>query len=146
MSVWVHTAFIILQRVWGQVRYKCEDSCATQHEISHQSFLRIEYTCSLYSVCAYMQSLFSCVELFATLWTIVHQAPLSTGFFRQENWSGLPCPPPGDLPPPRDRTCISYCLPHWQAGSLPPVPPGKSTEKRKYPCNYGHKNIRSPFC
>ena len=34
----------------------------------------------------------------ATLWTIAHQAPLSTGFSRQEYWSGLTCPPPGDLP------------------------------------------------
>ena len=33
-----------------------------------------------------------------TSWTIAHQAPLSTRFFRQEYWSGLPCPPPGDLP------------------------------------------------
>ena len=33
-------------------------------------------------------------------WTVTHQAPLSTGFFRQEYWSGLPCPPPGDLPDP----------------------------------------------
>ena len=32
-----------------------------------------------------------------TLWTIVHQAPLAMGFSRQEYWSELPCPPPGDL-------------------------------------------------
>ena len=44
---------------------------------------------------------FSCVRLFAILWTIVGQAPLSMGFSRQEYWSGLPCPPPGDLPNPR---------------------------------------------
>ena len=35
-----------------------------------------------------------------TPWTVVHQAPLSMGFSRQEYWSGLPCPPPGDLPDP----------------------------------------------
>ena len=40
---------------------------------------------------------FNCVRLFATLWTVVHQAPLSMGFSRQEYWSGLPFPPPGDL-------------------------------------------------
>ena len=34
----------------------------------------------------------------ATLWTVARQAPLSMGFSRQEYWSGLPCPPPGDLP------------------------------------------------
>ena len=38
------------------------------------------------------------VQLFATLWTIAHQAPLSMRFSRQEYWSGLSCPPPGDLP------------------------------------------------
>ena len=47
-----------------------------------------------------MLSSFSHVRLFATLWTVVHQAPLSTGFSRVEYWSGLPCPPPRDLPNP----------------------------------------------
>ena len=37
------------------------------------------------------------VRLFATPWTVAHQAPLSKGFSRQEYWTGLPCPPPGDL-------------------------------------------------
>ena len=49
-------------------------------------------------VCAL--SHFSRVQLFATLWTVAHQAPLSMGFFKQEYWSRLPCPPPGDLPDP----------------------------------------------
>ena len=40
------------------------------------------------------------VQLFETLWTIAHQAPLSMGLSRQEYWNGLPCPPPGDLPYP----------------------------------------------
>ena len=35
-----------------------------------------------------------------TPWTVAHQAPLPMGFFRQEYWSGLPCPPLGDLPNP----------------------------------------------
>ena len=47
-----------------------------------------------------MLSCFSHVQLFATLWTIACQAPLSMGLSRQEHWSGLPCPPPGDLPNP----------------------------------------------
>ena len=38
------------------------------------------------------------VRLSATPWTVAHQAPLSVGFPRQGHWSGLPCPPPGDLP------------------------------------------------
>ena len=52
----------------------------------------------------YLQHLlshFSHVQLCAaTLWTVAHQVPLSMGFSRQEYWSGLPCPSPGDLPNP----------------------------------------------
>ena len=44
-----------------------------------------------------MKSL-SHVQLFASPWTVAHQAPVSMGFPRQEYWSGLPFPPPGDLP------------------------------------------------
>ena len=47
-----------------------------------------------------MLSRFGRVWLFVTLWTIDHQAPLSTGFSRQEYWSVLSCPPPGNLPNP----------------------------------------------
>ena len=43
-------------------------------------------------------SVVSHAQLFATPWTVAHQAPLSMGFSRQECWSGLPFPPPGDLP------------------------------------------------
>ena len=49
-------------------------------------------------MCAHMLSCSSGVQLFATLWTVAYQAPLSMGFSRQEYWSGLQCPPPGDLP------------------------------------------------
>ena len=37
-------------------------------------------------------------DYFATPWTVAHQDPLSMGFSRQQNWSGLPCPSPRDLP------------------------------------------------
>ena len=47
-----------------------------------------------------MLSRFSRVRLFATPWTVACQAPLFMGFSRQEYWSRLPCPPPGDLPDP----------------------------------------------
>ena len=52
------------------------------------------YMCVCVCVCVCILSLFSCVRLFATLWTV---ARLTLGFFRQEYWSGLPCPPPGDV-------------------------------------------------
>ena len=42
----------------------------------------------------------SCVQFFTTPWTVAYQAPPSMGFSRQEYWSGLPFPSPGDLPDP----------------------------------------------
>ena len=48
----------------------------------------------------YVLSCFSCVGLFVIPWTVAFQAPLSMGFSRQEYRSGLPFPPPGDLPDP----------------------------------------------
>ena len=61
------------------------------------------------------------VRLFATPWTEARQAPLSMGFSRQEYWSGLSCPPPGDLPNPG----IKLRSPMLQADSLQTEPPGK---------------------
>ena len=55
--------------------------------------------------------LLSHVRLFATPWSVAHQAPLSTGFSRQEYWSGLPFPSPGDLPDPGiDRVCHYFLV------------------------------------
>ena len=64
---------------------------------------------------ACMLSLFSCVQFFVTLWTVVHQAPLSMDFSRQEYWSGLPFPSPGDLP----NSEIEPRSPALQADALP---------------------------
>ena len=76
-------------------------------------------------VCVCVWHRFSCVWLFVTLWTITHQAPLYMEFSRQEYWSGLPCPPSGDLPDPgiEPTSLMSPAL----AGrsSLPLVSPGK---------------------
>ena len=66
----------------------------------------------------------SCVWLFATPWTVAHQAPLSMEFPRQEYWSGLPFPSLGDLPDPGIEP-MSLSLLHWQEDSLPQAPPGK---------------------
>ena len=57
---------------------------------------------------------FSPVWLFATLWTVAHQAPLFIGFSKQEYWSGLPCPPPGIFLTQESNLCC-LCLLHWQA-------------------------------
>ena len=60
----------------------------------------VGHECVCVCVCVCVLSHFSRVQLFVTLWTVALQAPLSMGFSRQEYWSGLPCPPPGDLPDP----------------------------------------------
>ena len=67
-----------------------------------------------------MKSL-SRVRLFATLWTVAPQAPLSMGFSKQGYWSGLPCPPPGNLCNPG----IETRSPTLQVDSLLSEPPGK---------------------
>ena len=72
-----------------------------------------------------MISHFSSVRLFATLWTVAHQVPLSMGFSRQESWSELPCPPPGDLPDSGTEP-LFLMPPILVGGLLPLVPPGKS--------------------
>ena len=61
----------------------------------------------------------------ATSWTVARQAPLSMGFSRQEYWSGLPFPSPGDLPDPG----IESGSPAFQADSLPSEPPGNSNNE-----------------
>ena len=69
-------------------------------------------------------SCLSCIQIFVPLWTAACQALLSLGFSRQEYWSGLSCPPPGDLPDPG----IEPRSPALQADSLP-----LSRQQRK-PC------------
>ena len=70
--------------------------------------------------------LFSHVQLFGTPWTIAYQASLSIGFSRQEYWSGLPFPSPGDLPNPG----IEPGSPALQADTLPSEPPWALIKKK----------------
>ena len=76
-----------------------------------------EYMCVCVCVCVCVcarkrMSMLSVVSNFATPWTITHHASLSVDFSRQEYWSGLPFPPPGDLPDPgmEPATPVSYVL------------------------------------
>ena len=64
-----------------------------------------------------MLSHFSCVQLFVTTWTAARQAPLSMEFSGQDYWSGLPRPPPGDLPNPGIKP-VSLTSPALAAGFL----------------------------
>ena len=70
-------------------------------------------------VCGYVSAqLFSRVQLFVTPWTVVHRAPLSTEFSRQEYWSGLPFPTSGNLPDP-ETELTSLASPALAGDSLP---------------------------
>ena len=95
-----------------------------------------------YILCIYILSkrlshakLFSCVWLFATPWTVAHQAPQSTGFSRQEYPSGLPCPPPGDLPNPGIEL-VYPVSPTLQARTTEPR--GKPTHTRTHTDTHTH--------
>ena len=75
----------------------------SQNEYTQHSYTKINLTVTMLNdpeSCACVLSRLSPVQLFQTLWTVAHQAPLSTGFSRQEYWNGLPFLPPGDLPNP----------------------------------------------
>ena len=80
--------------------------------------------CHLQQILVLLVWSLSHVQLFATPWTVASQAPLSMGFSRQEYWSGLLCPPPGDLPNPG----IKLASPALASGFfffLTTEPPGK---------------------
>ena len=79
----------------------------------------------LYLKLACMPSHFSCVRLFATLWTTVHQAPLFMGILQARilKWVAM-LPSRGSSLTQGSNMCLLHLL-HWQVGSLPLVPPGK---------------------
>ena len=85
-------------------------------------FYSMSYSYQLYIsyifMYACMLSRFLSVQLFATPWTVAHQAPLSMEFSRQECRSDLPCPPPGDLPDP-EIELVSPVSPALKADFLP---------------------------
>ena len=94
-------ALFITAKIWKQP--KCSPADKWIDNVRHTYIYVCVCVCHMYvcihtHTCMCMLSCFSCVQLFATLWTIACQAPLSMGFSRQEYWSGLPCPPPGHLP------------------------------------------------
>ena len=80
---------------------------------------------------------FNHVRLFVTLWTVAHRAVLSMGFSRQDSWSGLPFPPPGDLPSPGVKP-KSPMYPPLQAVSLPTEQSWKLFKIRGHVFIYSH--------
>ena len=93
--------------------------------IFHQHMLQLKFLIKvepfLSGVCTL--SHFSCVRQRPR--GLAHPIPLPMGFSRQEYWSGLPSLPPGESFQLRNRTCFFYIYLHWQAVSLPLVPPEK---------------------
>ena len=116
---------------WADFCFSVDQRCHTSHtgrtassqQLGHMCLLpphpqhhSIGQHCSLYGF--YTQLLlsrFSHVRLFETPWTLTRQASLSMGFSRQDYWSGLSCPPPGESFQSRDRTHVSYvsCIGRW---------------------------------
>ena len=91
-----------------------------------------EERCCRYLPPTRLLSHFSHVWLFVIPGTVACQAPQSTGFSRQEYWSGLLCPPPGELPDPgiEPASSVSSVL---KVGSLPTEPPGKTSREHQLP-------------
>ena len=80
------------------------------HEIYMYKFS--DKSSALKEACVYAKLLQVCLTV-CTLWTVACQAPLSMGFFRQENWSGLPCPPPEYLFTQGSNISYVSCIGRW---------------------------------
>ena len=89
VELWDHMATLFL--------IFCETSILFSNFHGHTNFHSHQHCTGVPFLCAVL-SHFSHVQLFVTPWTVAHWAPLSIGFSRQEYWSGLPFPTPGDLP------------------------------------------------
>ena len=98
-----------------------------KYKLKQQAVFRAVLSLGIMTVCVCVKSL-SRVRFFATPWTVARHAPLSMGFSKQEYWSGLPFPSPGDLPNPGIKSGSSAL----QADALSSEPPRKP-EDQKYP-------------
>ena len=92
---WCENSMLCICHFWPKLLKKGLPLSCTHNIMPHSTNLECRYLPD-----ALVLSCFSCVWLFVTQWTSGHQAILYSGFSRQENWSGLPFPFPGDLPNP----------------------------------------------
>ena len=118
LSFWKNTSTIMSSYIAAVHPFSCglglSDNCC--FNMSHVSFIvRCVFLFSpLWVSVKAMLSHFSCVLLFGTPWAVALQGPLSAGFSWQEYWSGLPYPPPRDLP----NLGVKAVSPELQVGSL----------------------------
>ena len=135
---WAAVYGVAQSRAWLKWLSSSSSSSSTRAS-SYFSFLTRKMKVSLH---ACIPSHFSHIRLFATLWTIAHQTPLSMGFSRREYWSRFPYPPPGDLPDPGIEP-MSLCLQHWQLGSSP-LAAGKASSVFTVAPHHSHYCPSSP--
>ena len=107
----LHWLYLVMEYMWGMRETQTLPFISS----IYPSICLLIYICSM--LCLIAQS---CLTLCNPM-TVAHQAPLSMGFFRQEYWSGLPSPPPGNLP----NLGIEPRCPTLLAESLPSEPSGK---------------------
>ena len=110
--IYLHGLIIITQ----DLSYALGFILSVVHSVSLDKYV-MTYVCVL--VC------FSHIRLCMMLWAAACQASLSMRFSHREYWSGLLCPPPGDLPNPEIKSMSLMSNLHWQMGSLLLVLPGK---------------------
>ena len=123
----IYVSFLILiMPKYGEYYYphcteeKIKQKCHLSVTESSSHMLKIKLCLQPPFTNKWVKSL-SSVRLFATPWTVAYQPPPSMGFSRQEYWSGLLFPSPGDLPDPG----IDPGSPAFQADTLTSEPPGK---------------------
>ena len=97
------------------------------HQKKKKIHILISRTCVYVTRQSSAQGVPSHVELFVTPWTVAHRTPLSMGFLRQEYWSRLSFPSPGDLPEPGIKPA-SLVSPALAGRFLTAVPPGELAE------------------
>ena len=132
----ISTKFLafMLPRLWRDDRnshFNIETSCSrwqcTKVRLAQNclgwtvTWGEIRFTLSFLAFVVGLCRSLSCVRLHVTPWTVAYQVPLSMGFSKQEYWSGLSCPPPGDLPDPG----IKPASPASAGGFFTAEPPGE---------------------
>ena len=120
LCLWVSSWGFSQHGIWLPPEWMTQDRARLQDSNKMKVFnnLCLKVTCHLCVCCVFI------VLLFVTPWTAAYRAPLSMGFFRQEYWSGLPFPPPGDLPDSGIKP-VSLMSPVLADRFFTTVPPGK---------------------